>query len=162
MENIEYANAYSEVLEIIKYIPKEEYTKIPRKKIELFETKSNKDYKFSYNPEKTLDEQNVSKRAKAIIAILFRDYWATDTQREKKKKKKKYDILQLDKMKQEKNNSNDILKKRDKKYEVPKENINEYEIKNSINSNLPIEVKEKSIYIKMINLFKKISHIIFN
>ena len=65
-------------------------------------------------------------------------------------------------MKQEKNNSNDILKKRDKKYEVPKENINEYEIKNSINSNLPIEVKEKSIYIKMINLFKKISHIIFN
>ena len=31
MENIEYANAYSEVLEIMKYIPKEEYTKIPKK-----------------------------------------------------------------------------------------------------------------------------------
>jgi hypothetical protein len=114
MENIEYANAYSEVLEIIKYIPKEEYNKIPRRKIELFETKSNKDYKFYYNPKRTLDEQNVSKRAKAIIAILFRDYWATDTQREKILAKEKYDILQLEKVKQEKYNSNDIFKKCEK------------------------------------------------
>lgn len=33
------------------------------------------------------DEQNVSKKAKTIIAILFRDYWATDIQREKIKAK---------------------------------------------------------------------------
>lgn len=83
MVNIEYANAYSEVLEILKYISEEDYDKIPQNKIELFKTNSNKDYKFIYNPEKTLDEQNVSKRAKAIIGVLFRDYWATDSQREK-------------------------------------------------------------------------------
>ena len=152
MENIEYANAYSEVLEIIKHIPKEEYNKIPKKKIELFETKSNKDYVFSYNSEKTLDEQNVSKRAKAIIAILFRDYWATDTQREKILAKEKYDILQLEKVKQEKYNPNDIFKDRNK---IQKEKINEYEIKNNINFNLPIKVNEASFFRKMINLFKK-------
>ena len=94
MVNIEYANAYSEVLEIIKFIPKEEYNKIPRKKIEVFEAMSNKDYKFSYNPERTLDEQNVSKRAKAIIAILFRDYWATADQREKIIAKEKYELVE--------------------------------------------------------------------
>ena len=162
MVNVEYANAYSEVLEILKFVSKEDYNKIPKSKIELFNINCNKDYKFVYNPEKTLDEQNVSKRAKAIIAILFRDYWATDTQREKILAKEKYDILQLEKVKQEKYNSNDIFKKCDKKYEVPKENINEYEIKNNVNSNLPIEVKEKSIYRKMINLFKKIFHSIFS
>lgn len=109
MENIEYVNAYSEVLEIIKYIPKEEYNKIPKKTIELFETKANEYYKFSYNPEKTLDEQNVSKRAKAIIAILFRNYWATESQKEKIITKQKYDRLQLEKEKQEKNNPNNIF-----------------------------------------------------
>ena len=40
MADIKYANAYSEVLEILKYIPIEDYNKIPKTKIELFETKS--------------------------------------------------------------------------------------------------------------------------
>ena len=162
MENIEYANAYSEVLEIIKFIPEEDYMKIPSKKIELFEKRANRNYEFNYNPEKTLDEQNVSMRAKAIIAILFRDYWATDTQREKILAKEKYDRLQLEKVKQEKYNPNDIFKNYNKKYEVPKEKNNEYEMKNDINTNLPIEIKGKGIYRKMINLFKKIFHSIFS
>lgn len=36
MENLEYANAYSEVNEILKRISKEDYEKIPKSKIELF------------------------------------------------------------------------------------------------------------------------------
>ena len=36
MIDIEYANAYSEVLEILKYIPIKDYNKIPKNKIELF------------------------------------------------------------------------------------------------------------------------------
>ena len=44
-----------------------------------------------HNPNKTLDEQNVSKTAKAIIAILFRDYWATEIQKEKIISKQNYD-----------------------------------------------------------------------
>ena len=77
MVDIKYANAYSEVLEILKYIPVEDYNKIPKSKIELFEKNANKDYVFKYNSEKTLQEQNVSKIARGVIAILFRYYWAT-------------------------------------------------------------------------------------
>ena len=83
MISIEYANAYTEVLEILKFIPKEDYEKIPKEKITLFEANSNKDYNFKYNPILTLDEQETSKLAKTIIAILFRDYWATESQRKK-------------------------------------------------------------------------------
>jgi len=83
MVNVEYANAYSEVLEILKYISKEDYNKIPENKIKLFEENANKDYVFKYNPNKTLDEQNASKITKGIVAILFRDYWATEIQRKK-------------------------------------------------------------------------------
>lgn len=96
MISVEYANAYSEVLEILKYISKEDYEKIPNSKIELFESNHNEDYIFKYNPNKTLDEQNVSKTAKAIIAILFRDYWATEIQKEKIINKQNYDRMKLE------------------------------------------------------------------
>lgn len=91
MVDIEYANAYSEVLEILSYISKEDYNKIPEEKIELFEKECNKEYSFHYDITKTLEEQNVSSKAKTIIAILFRDYWATDLQRQKIKAKEEYD-----------------------------------------------------------------------
>ena len=115
MIDIEYANAYSEVLEILKYISKEDYEKIPNSKIELFETNHNKEYIFKYNPNKTLDEQNVSKTAKAIIAILFRDYWATEIQKEKIIAKQNYDRMQLEEKKKEIYNSDNIFKNNKKK-----------------------------------------------
>lgn len=102
MANTEYAIAYSEVLEILKYIPVEDYNKIPKSKIELFETNANSGYSFTYNIDKTLEEQEVSKIAKGIIAILFRDYWATDTQKEKIIAKQNYVRKKL-KNKKEKN-----------------------------------------------------------
>lgn len=81
MADIQYANAYTEVLDILKYISKEDYEKIPKSKIKVFEENSNKNYHFTYDKNKTLDEQNVSEIAKMIIAILYRDYWATKEQR---------------------------------------------------------------------------------
>ena len=83
MVTTNYKIAYSEVLEILKHISEEEYNKIPNDMIELFKTNANNDNEFVYNPNKTLEEQNVSETARTIIAILFRDYWATETQKEK-------------------------------------------------------------------------------
>ena len=110
MRNIEYANAYSEVLEILRYVSLDDYNKIPKELIDFFETNCNKNYDFFYNPYKALDEQKVSKRAKAIIAIIFRDYWATDIQREKIIAKQNYDRMQFGKEKQEKYSTNNIFK----------------------------------------------------
>ena len=101
MIDINYANAYSEVLEILKYIPVEDYKKIPKNKIELFEINANSDYTFIYNPDKTLEEQNVSKLTKGIIAILFRDYWATERQREKIIAKQNYYRMKFEEQKKE-------------------------------------------------------------
>ena len=115
MISVEYANAYSEVLEILKYISKEDYEKIPNSKIELFETNYNKDYIFKYNPNKTLDEQNVSKTAKAIIAILFRDYWATEIQKEKIISKQNYDRMKLEEEGKARYNSNNLFKNNEKR-----------------------------------------------
>ena len=110
MINIEYAKAYSEVLEILKYIPEEDYHKIPKDKIVLFEHNANKEYNFNYHPEKTLNEQNVSKIAKGIIAILFRDYWATPMQRDKIISKQQKDRMQLERIKSENYCTDDIFR----------------------------------------------------
>ena len=112
MVNNEYAIAYKEVLEILKYIPEEDFNKIHNDTIEMFKTYSDKKYIFSYDPSKTLDEQNVSKRAKAIIGILFRDYWATEVQREKIIRKQKNDRLILEEQKKSLYDIENIFKKR--------------------------------------------------
>lgn len=110
MVSLDYSNAYTEVLEILNYISDTDYNKIPKNKIDLYRANSNKDYSFTYNPSKTLDEQNVSKLTKGIIAILFRDYWATEIQRQKIISKQKYDRKKLEEQKQSMYNPNNIFK----------------------------------------------------
>lgn len=148
---MEYANAYSEVLEILKYISVEDYNKIPKSKIELFTIDANKEHKFSYNPNKTLDEQGVSEIAKGIIAILFRDYWATETQRNKIIAKQNYDRIKLEEKKREQYNPNDIFKNK-KNIQTDLEKFQSEEI-------TMIEYKKLNIFQKILDkikyLFKK-------
>ena len=112
MVDVKYAIAYSEVLEILKHIPISEYNKIPKEKINMFKKNASKEYKCNYIPSKTLTEQNVSKTAKGIIAILFRDYWATPEQKEKIIQKQKNDRIALEEEKVNKYNPNDIFKEK--------------------------------------------------
>ena len=147
MLKVEYANAYKEVLDILKYVSKEDLKKIPAKKIEVFSKYANYNYDFEYNPEITLKEQNVSDIAQTIIAILFRDYWATSEQREKIISKEKYDMQLLEEAKKEKYNSNIIF---DKKYE--KNNSSEG---NNKETSL-VEVSDIKWYKKIWKVFKNI------
>ena len=90
-----YARAYTEVLEILEFLPKEEYNRIPREKIAFYEKYRDKNYNYKFDEKKTLEEQKISKEANAIIVTLFRDFFATQTQKEKleiilKQNEKKY------------------------------------------------------------------------
>ena len=122
MVDEKYSIAYSEVLEILKHISQEDYEKIPKSKIELYKENANKDYVFNYNPTKTLNEQNVSKIAKGIIAILFRDYWATPEQREKIIRKQNNDRIQIEMEKAKKYNP-DVFKANKNKEEVKNKSL---------------------------------------
>ena len=145
MVDIQYANAYTEVLEILKNISQEDYNKVPKEKINLFEHNANKEYIFDYNPSKTLQEQNVSKIARTIIAILFRDYWATDEQRNKIKAFQNNKRYQIEEENRQKYNT-DIFKNRN--------NItNESQIEQTKNMQL-VEYKE-NIFKRIIGFFKK-------
>ena len=51
-----YKRAYTEVVEIIKYLPNEEYSKIPLNKINYFKENMDKEYKFRIDPNIELEK----------------------------------------------------------------------------------------------------------
>lgn len=132
MESIEYAIAYSEVLEILKHIPLQDYKKIPEDKIKLFKENAKKDYRFEYNPNISLKEQNVSKRGRAIIAVLYRDYWSTDIQRQKIINKQKKDRLELEEVKKQKYNTDVLFTNKETKTSISENSVSMVEYKESI------------------------------
>ena len=148
MENVEYAIAYKEVFEILKYIPNADFNKIPKEKIELYKTMQDKNYNFKYDPSKTLDEQNVSKRAKAIIGLLFRDYWATDIQREKILAKQKYERQKIEEEKAQNYQYEDLFRKN-------RTQIQQTEVKDNVENVSLVEYKE-SVFTKILNRIKSI------
>lgn len=144
--NEEYSNAYSEVVGILDNIPTAMYKKIPTDMINVFRNKCNSNYKFEYNIYKSLDEQNISEYAKLIIAILFRDYWATEEQKQKILTKEEYDKLKIEQEKREKYNSDNIFKKRQESYENNEEVI----------QNVSMVKYEESFITKFLNMFKRL------
>lgn len=143
MVSVEYMVSYSQILEILKYIPKEDYNKIPKNMIELFENNCYRESKFKYDPEKTLQEQNITNTTRIIIAILFRDYWSTEEQRDKIKK-----IQDQERLKQV--DINDIFKGNKQKIEA--DNIEEY----NVSEKLPIIVEKDNIFKRIINKIRRI------
>ena len=118
MVNNKYGIAYSEILEILKHIPIEDYNKIPKSEIELFESYADNTHTFDYDTNKTLEEQNVSDITKGIIILLFRDYWSTELQRKKIIAKQNYDRNKLEEKKKEKYNPDNIFSNQHKIYPI--------------------------------------------
>ena len=100
-----YAKAYTEVVEILKHIPKEEYEKIPETEIQFYENNCDKNYKYEYDENKTIKEQPISREANAVIISIYMNYFANEKQKgiineilkqnsinAENEKKKKYDI----------------------------------------------------------------------
>ena len=99
--NERYANAFSEVLEILFCVPEIEYRKLPPKLIQILEENCNPNYEFYYDPEKSLDEQNTLEETKDIIALIYRDYWANEEQKREIIDKEKEELQNIEKQKSE-------------------------------------------------------------
>ena len=144
-----YAKAYKEVIEIIKYLPKEEYNRIPENKIKFFEENMDTNYDFTIDPGIDLSKQNISRKANAIIISIFLDYFATEKQKEKIIEILKYNEQQVEQEKRNKYNPNTIFKN------LEKESIQEKtEIENTKHTVAVVEYKE--------NFFNKFKRFILN
>ena len=103
-----YNKAYKEITEILKYLPQESIKKIPQLIINAFNLNKNSKYDFSIDLDKCFEEQCLLDETKAILAILFRDYWATPQQNQMIKEKENEDRI-LEEQEKRKKYSSDIF-----------------------------------------------------
>lgn len=146
--NEKYSKAYTEVLEIISHFSEEEYLKIPSEKIKFYEDNKDKNYNYKINPQIDLQEQNISKEAETLLIILFRDYFATQEQKNVLDNLLKQNQEKCDRKKYEEYNPNDIFKNNTK--------LNDIDV-NMVNYNkelLPVKVNKETWYIKILEFFK--------
>lgn len=83
--------AYNEVLEILKLISRDDYEKIPKYIIENMEYEKDISYKYEVSYIDDFQKQKMLKETEAILAVFYREYWATE---EQKKKIQEIEILE--------------------------------------------------------------------
>ena len=155
-----YSKAYKEIVEILKYVPKESVNKIPKEIRDMFETGQLKTYNFQIDTEKPFEEQEILEETKAILANIFRDYWATDYQKARIIEKENQDREEWERQKREKYNPNDIFKNRNTT--TNDNNISQdiqEQLNEEYNKNLPIEVQKQNIFQKLLGFIKELLHI---
>ena len=144
-----YKRAYTEVIEIIKYFPNEEYAKIPLEKINYYKENMDKDYNFKINPNIELEKQNISRESNAILVTLFNDYFATDRQKEILNNLLKQNQQILEELKQEKYNPSNLF------MQSKTQQQNTVTIQEDNSENSLIGIKE-NFFTKFINFIKNI------
>ena len=145
MENEEYSVACTEVLEVLNYISKEDYNKVPRDVIQVLEKNTKDDIVFLYNPWKDINEQKMSETGRMMLALFFRDYWATEVQKNKIKAFQNNKRHQIEEENRQKYNT-DIFKNRNT-------TINESQNEQAENIQL-VEYKE-NIFRRILGFFRK-------
>ena len=76
-----YVKAYTEILKIIEYLPDSEYQKIPKKLIDEFQAKSDKEYVFNIQSEEDFESKELLKETEYIMYALYRNYLVDEEER---------------------------------------------------------------------------------
>lgn len=106
-----FPKAYKEVLEILRYLPKESVEKIPQNLIEMFKEKMDNTYEFEIDINKDFQEQELLEETKAILANIYRDYLATPEVKANIEAKERHQMQILEEEKRKKYNP-DVFKNR--------------------------------------------------
>ena len=145
-----YEEAYAEVIEVLNYIPMNEYKKIPKKYIIFMEENCLENSSFIYNIALPFEKQNISDTAKNILGMIFRLFVIEQSKKKelnnKEQEKKKQEELEKyikynpdNLFKDKKETSKTIEETRSKKVDLVEYN----------------ESLLKKIWNKIISIFKK-------
>lgn len=112
MKNVNYSTAYAEVIEVLRYIPIEDYHKIPKKFITFMEENCDENNTFIYNLALPFHKQELSAEAKNILATIYRLFWANENEKIRFNKIDNQLIIQKNQEMNVKYNPDNIFKKR--------------------------------------------------
>jgi len=143
--------AFKEVREIIKYFPKNDYRKIPESFIRFLEDNMDESYNYKVSHVDDFHNQEMLEETKIILAIIYKDYIATEKEKNYIIDKERRELLEKEKSAREKYNPDMLFKKEERKVET-KETIEEQI--NKEESNNKIIEKRESIFDKIQKWFK--------
>lgn len=145
MTKSNYAQIYTEVLEVLRHLPEIQYNKIPKERIEFYE--NNCDTLYNFELEKDL--KNLSPKANAIIVSIYKDYFTTPKQKETLHNILVDNERKAEELRKEKYNPDEIFKNN----KIIKEKIDKEQ--ENINTQI-IEYKKENILRKFLNRLKLI------
>lgn len=155
MKDKNYNKAFSEVRFILKNTEEELINKIPKSFKTFIEENYDPDYKVpEINVNKKLDKQGLLEETIVILALIYRNYWCDETEREQYDEIIKKNEIKLQREIREKYNPDNIFKSNIKE-DIDSENGKVLEVQQS----LAIHQKSiwKRIWIKIKNIFMYLS-----
>lgn len=138
----DYTKAYTELLEILKYVSKSSLEKIPKENLEMYELNRDKNYNYEYNNNLEFEEQKMSKLTRILIANIYIQYWASEEERKVLKQRDKEELEKIEIEKRNMYNPDNLFANRRK-------------IDNLEEKNLVI-VKKKNMIEKVLEKIKRI------
>ena len=143
MVSVEYSEAITETLDILKHTKKEDVDKISPKFIDFLNANASKTYKPELDHTKNIKDMQLKHKTKAILAIVYKKYWCDSEKQEQFNRVLKENEIKREKELREKYNPDNLFKNKETKVET---------VENSV---ARVEYKE-SIFIKIKNWFKQI------
>ena len=133
-----------ETLTFLAFLDNKMIEKIPSYVIEkLCKEAADSNLRFYIDTNKSFSEQTISEKSKDLISLIYYDYIAEED--EKKEILKQWNLNEENYQKnlREKYNTGNIFKSKKEKIVIE-------------NTNLPVEIKEKSFFKKLVNFIKKL------
>lgn len=135
----EYREAVSEVLEILQFADEEIINKIPLEVLKKLNSQKSITYISKFKDTQKIEVEQISKKAKAILALLYRDYICT------KEERKEFDKQLIEANTQNQENMD---------YSIKRFHDNTKDTKLEFKNALPVEVKKNFIQRILEKLFK--------
>lgn len=135
----EYREAVSEVLEILQFADEEIINKIPLEVLKKLNSQKSITYIPKFKETQKIEVEQISKKAKAILALLYRDYICT------KEERKEFDKQLIEANTQNQENMD---------YSIKRFHDNTKDTKLEFKNALPVEVKKNFIQRILEKLFK--------
>lgn len=136
-----YSRAFKEVNEIIKFFPRSEYEKIPKNFINFIKENMDNEYNYIVKHIDDFQNQEMLEETKIMLAIIYREFIASNEERKQIYETEKLEILQEEKINFEEYNPEDLFKKQ-----------NDKEKSDEVSENMQIiENKPQNLFYRILN-----------
>ena len=160
----EYIQAYTEVNCLLNCFPQELIDKVPTNVLNMIKSKSEEKYKIQVDTQKRIDENNICKKTKDILAVLKYNYWSTEEEKEWLKNKfaendETFQEKKIEKSEEPKFDYDSLFKKKksniENKEQIVEENVEKI-AENKVTENVTMTVHKDTWISKIINKIKSL------